>query len=294
MTTRQPTSAEIRQLLRVAGINPKQSLSQNFLVDTSHLTHILKAADLVPDDVVLEIGPGLGILTQQLAQRVDETGHLFAVELDDRLIPILRGQFAISEHVTIIHEDILSLHFGQLVLPNNLPITSYKVVANLPYNITNGVLRYFLESSHPPDLSVIMVQKEVAERICEEPGALSILAVSVQFFTKPELVHYVPASAFYPQPKVDSAILRLERLPEPAVPDADPKLFFRMVRAGFSQKRKQLLNSLSGGLQLPKPIIGAVMEEAGIDPKRRAQTLSLGEWGQLYHVLFAPDEEDDE
>jgi len=216
---------------------PKRSLSQNFLADETHLAPILKAARLQPTDVVLEIGPGLGILTEKLAQNVQ---NVTAVELDRRLIENLQERF--QNH---------------------------------------------LESPHPPDLSVLMVQQEVAERICAKPGDLSILAISVQFYTQPQIIHYVPASAFRPQPKVNSAIITLERFPQPILPNVDTKIFFRIVRAGFSQKRKQLLNSLSGGLHLSKPIIRTTLMSLDIDPKRRAQSLSLDEWGKLSLELMS-------
>jgi 16S rRNA (adenine1518-N6/adenine1519-N6)-dimethyltransferase len=157
----------------------------------------------------------------------------------------------------------------------------YKVVANLPYYITSAALRHVLEARQRPTLAVVMVQKEVAERICAEPGEMSLLAVSVQFYAHPRLVHRVPAGAFFPPPKVDSAVLRLEVYPEPAAPNVPPKRFFQVARAGFGQKRKQLGNSLSAGLALPKAQVQAALQAAGIDPARRAETLSLEEWGRL-------------
>jgi 16S rRNA (adenine1518-N6/adenine1519-N6)-dimethyltransferase len=165
-------------------------------------------------------------------------------------------------------------------------------VANLPYYITNVVVRHLLEASPPPALTVVMVQEEVAERICAEPGDMSILSVSVQFYAEPSIAFRVPADAFYPRPNVDSAVLRLESRLHPAVasadgitPAVDVKRFFAMVRAGFSQKRKQLRNSLSGGLHLPKKTVDAALRAADIDPSRRAQTLSLFEWARLYQTL---------
>ena len=266
-------------LIHRYGLGPKRSLGQNFLVDDRYLTDVIQAADLQPDDTVLEIGPGLGVLTHQLAERVE---NVIAVELDDQLVAILGDQFAEQPKVKIVHGDILESDPAELT---KFTIHNYKVVANLPYYITSPVLRHLLEASQPPSLAVVMVQKEVAERICATPGQMSILAVSVQFYASPSLVCHVPADAFYPQPKVDSAVLRLDVLPEPAVPDVDPDRFFQIVRAGFGQKRKQLLNSLGAGLRLPKDQVSAACESAGIDPRRRAQTLSLDEWGRLYHAL---------
>ena len=273
-------------LIHRYGLGPKKSLGQNFLVDDRYLADVIQSADLQPDDTVLEIGPGLGVLTHQLAEHVE---RVVAVELDDQLVDILNDQFTEQPNVEIIHGDILEADPAELIkltIDNaQSSIVNYKVVANLPYYITSPVLRHLLEASHPPSLAVVMVQKEVAERICAQPGQMSILAVSVQFYASPSLVCHVPADAFYPQPKVDSAVLRLAVLPEPAVPDVDPARFFRIVRAGFGQKRKQLLNSLSAGLHAPKEQMSAACEAAGIDPRRRAQTLSMDEWGRLCNTL---------
>jgi 16S rRNA (adenine1518-N6/adenine1519-N6)-dimethyltransferase len=282
----------VMELVRRYQIDPKKSLGQNFLVDASHLDRIVAAADLQPTDVVLEIGPGLGTLTRRLAA---QAGHVVAVELDNRLIELLRGDFAAEPHVHIVHNDILevdppALLAQELALPpqdaggtgHNF---RYKVVANLPYYITSLALRHILEAAPPPTLAVVMVQKEVAERICAQPGDLSLLAVSVQFYATPRIVQRVPAGAFYPPPKVDSAVLRLDVRPEPAVTTVSPEVFFRVVRAGFGQKRKQLANSLSAGLELSKSTVQEALDAAGIDPRRRAETLTLDEWGMLCQAL---------
>lgn len=279
-----------RDFLRQYNLRPKQSLAQNFLVDETHLARIAEAASLEQSDVVLEIGPGPGSLTAYLAEAA---GQVIAVELDDRLIEPLEERFADQAHVTIVHSDILETMPGALVAQataahvvasqqnrSSDPIP-YKVVANLPYYITSAVLRHLLEAAQPPTMIVVLVQKEVAERICAEPGNLSLLAVSIQFYAQPTLVHHVPAGAFYPPPKVDSAVLRLDCYAEPVVPDVAPKDFFRVVRAGFSQKRKQLGNTISAGLHLPKAEAIALLNDANIDPKRRAETLTLQEWGTL-------------
>ncbi len=280
----------VMELVRRYQIDPKRSLGQNFLLDPSHLDRIVAAADLAPTDIVLEIGPGLGTLTARLAA---QAGHVVAVELDDRLIELLRADFADRPHVQIVHGDILELdppallaaHLPQGKMAAGYKAAGYKVVANLPYYITSAALRHLLEASVPPMLAVVMVQKEVAERICAAPGDLSLLAVSVQFYAVPRIVQRVPAGAFYPAPNVDSAVLRLDVRPQPAVPDVPPRDFFRVVRAGFGQKRKQLANSLSAGLSLPKSVIQDALSAAAIDPTRRAETLSLEEWGQLCRAL---------
>lgn len=280
---------ETRELIRRYGVAPKQSLAQNFLTDPMHLARIAAAATLVATDTVLEIGPGLGTLTQVLAA---QAGRVIAIELDDRLIDLLREQFAKLPQVQIVHGDILECAPGDLVQggtttnPDTYQPLLYKVVANLPYYITSAVLRHLLEATVPPTQIVVLVQKEVAERICAQPGDLSLLAVSIQYYAEPTLVHRVPASAFYPPPKVDSAVLHLAVRPEPAVADIPPKTFFRVVRAGFSQKRKQLANTLSASLHLAKADLIVLLEQIGIDPKRRAETLTLAEWGLLCRTLI--------
>lgn len=270
----------VQELIRRFQIDPKKSLGQNFLVDESYLAQIVAAANLAATDTVLEIGPGVGGLTRRLAEQVR---RVVAVELDRRLIEQLRSMFAGQPQVTIVHGDILELDPATTARDGSSDAapTPYKVVANLPYYITSHVLRHLLEASAPPTLAVLMVQKEVAERMCAAPGEMSLLAVSVQFYAQPQIVQIVPARAFYPRPKVDSAIVRLTLLPETVIPDADPPFFFSVVRAGFGQKRKQLLNSLSAGLQLPKTDVQTILAAAEIDPMRRAETLTLMEWGRL-------------
>ena len=315
-------------LIRQYDLDPKKSLGQNFLVDETHLARIAAAADLTPADTVLEIGPGLGVLTRHLAE---QAGHVVAVELDDRLIPILRERFADQPNIRFVHADILAVDVADLLrddegrstedeeaatspapetnetvnkvdttrnsqfatrptqspIPNHQsPIPNYKVVANLPYYITSAVLRHLLEAPQPPTLAVVMVQREVAQRIVAGPGDMSLLAIGVQFYAVPKIVQKVPAGAFHPRPKVDSAVLRLDVRPQPAVADVDPVRYFDVVRAGFGQKRKQLLNSLSSGLSTSKEQIRAALEAAGIDPQRRAETLSLVEWGALTRALY--------
>ena len=269
-------------------VKAKKSLGQNFLQDPTYLEKIVAAAELTPDDLVLEIGPGQGVLTRVLVARA---AGVVAVELDDRLITPLRAMFATQlDRVQIVHGDILEMDPVTLVdqlasqLNRGEGGSPYKVVANLPYYITSAALRQLLEARRPPVRAVLLVQLEVAQRICAEPGDMSLLAVSVQYYARPQLIARVPAGAFRPIPKVDSAILRLDVYPEPAVALA-PEPFFTLVRAGFGQKRKQLLNSLSAGLGRPKAEIVEVLACAGIDPMRRAETLALGEWESLCRCL---------
>jgi 16S rRNA (adenine1518-N6/adenine1519-N6)-dimethyltransferase len=276
-------TTSVMELVRRYQIDPKKSLGQNFLVDATHLERIVAAADLHPSDVVLEIGPGLGTLTRRIAA---QAGHVVAVELDDRLIELLRADFAGQPHVEIVHSDILEIDPPALLAASrNAAVFEYKVIANLPYYITSAALRHVLEASPPPTLAVVMVQKEVAERICAKPGDLSLLAVSVQFYAIPQIAQRVPAGAFYPAPKVDSAVLRLDVRRQPAVTVVSPHRFFQVARAGFGQKRKQLANSLSAGLKLPKAAVQSALEGAAIDPRRRAETLTLDEWGRLCQSL---------
>lgn len=281
------------ELVRRYDLNLKKSLGQNLLIDGSHLARIADAANLDPSDTVLEIGPGLGALTHHLAQRA---GRVIAVELDQRFIPILREQFAGQPRVSFVHGDILALNPADLVRANaprnagsDPDAQPYKVVANLPYYITSAVIRRLLETGRPPAMAVLLVQREVAQRIAAQPGGMSLLAVSVQFYARPQVLHTVPAGAFLPRPKVDSALLRLDLRPQPAVPDVDPAHFFRLARAGFGQRRKQLRNSLSAGLSSPKEDANRWLRAASIDPSRRAETLSLQEWGNLARTVPGPE-----
>lgn len=269
-------------------VQAKKSLGQNFLQDPTYLEQIVAAAELTPNDLVLEVGPGQGVLTRELAARA---AGVVAVELDDRLITPLRAMFATQlDRVEIVHGDILEMDPVTLVdrlagrLPGHAAGSPYKVAANLPYYITSAAIRQLLEARRPPSRAVLLVQLEVAQRICAEPGDMSLLAISVQYYARPQFVQRVPAGAFRPVPKVDSAILRLDVYPQPAVALA-PEPFFAVVRAGFGQKRKQLLNSLSAGLGRPKTEIAAALACAGVDPMRRAETLSLGEWEILCGCL---------
>ena len=274
--------------LKELNIRPRKGLGQNFLVSPGVLDHILNAAEIKAEDLVLEIGPGLGVLTRALASRA---GRVVAVEVDPVLVASLREQLHEYTNTEIVAGDILSLDVAGLLTGDtgiaSAPAGAYKVVANIPYNITSAVIRHLLEARTRPALIILMVQKEVAQRITAAPGEMSLLSVSVQFYGTPQLVRHVPAGAFYPVPKVDSAILRIAPLADPRMDDRQVEGFFRVVRAGFGQKRKQLRNSLAQGLHLPTPTIDRAMNEAGIDPERRAQTLSVEQWMTLYRALNA-------
>ncbi len=272
-------SPSVAAVLRAHGFQPRKRLGQNFLTDPVALERIVSAADLSPEDVVVEVGAGVGTLTRALAKQAE---RVLALELDDCLVEILREQLADLPTVDILHGDVLQFSgYGLVHL-------GYKVVANLPYYITSAVLRHFLERVPRPELMVVTVQREVAERIVARPGGMSLLAISVQYYGQPRIVARIPAGAFYPPPKVDSAVVRIDLDEEPAVTLAEgtgEAAFFRVVRAGFSQKRKTLRNSLSAGLGLSPAEVEAALAQAGIDPRRRAQTLSLPEWARVAALL---------
>ena len=280
-----PLLAQTRQSLREFGLRARKGLGQHYLIDGGVLKLILSAAELAPDDIVIEVGPGLGVLTRELVRRA---GWVVAIELDDKLAVLLKEMLADFNNFTIINEDVLKVDPATLLeeLNEKLPSSitnplSYKVVANLPYYITSPVLRHFLEARIKPKIIVIMVQKEVAKAIVAEPGDMSILSVSVQLYGKPKIMGYVPARSFYPAPKVDSVILRIDLYPRPAV-DVETESFFKLVRAGFTAARKQIANSLAQGLGLPKADVLSMLVKAGIDSRRRSETLTIEEWGKLW------------
>jgi len=276
-----------RQLLRQFGFKPKKRLGQHFLIDEAVLERILSAAELGPGDIVVEIGSGLGVLTEGLARR---GARVIAVELDSKLVALLKRRLAAFPDVKIIHADILKVAPRQLLqnnLPASEPVRSYKVIANLPYYITSPVLRHFLEAQPRPSEMVVMVQKEVGEAIAAAPGKMSLLSVKTQFYGKPAIISYVPAASFYPPPKVDSVILRLDVYSRPPIEVSDVAGFFDIVTHGFSSPRKQIRNSLAHSLEMPPSQVALLLEKAGIESKRRAETLSLKEWRELWKI-FAP------
>lgn len=275
--------------MREFDIQPRKSLGQNFLTDQRALQRIIDAAELKPEDIVLEIGPGLGTLTRLLAA---EAGRVVAVELDQRLVEVLKQTLTNLPNVQIIHGDILELNPADL-LEQQGDGSRYKVVANLPYYITSAVLRHLLTAEVRPRLMVVTVQLEVARRIVAQPGDMSLLAVSVQFYGRPRIVARIKAGAFYPSPQVDSAVVRidLDGYPVVEVDDADSPStgsghgFFEVVRAGFAQKRKQLRNALAAELDLPASEVAQALSQAGVNPRRRAQTLSIEEWARVWREL---------
>jgi len=271
-----PLLAETRRLLRQSDLRARKGLGQHFLIDGGVLETVIAAAELDSDDLVVEVGPGLGILTRELAQRA---GGVVAIELDDKLAALLEKTLASFNNVTIVNGDVLKIEPKGLVKGRN-----YKVVANLPYYITSPALRHFLEAEAKPQTMVVMVQKEVAEAIAAKPGDMSLLSVGIQFYGEPKIITSVPAESFYPAPEVSSAILKINVYPKPVV-DVDEKGFFDTVRAGFAAPRKQLANSLAKGLGWEKSAVLPFLQKARVYPQRRAETLSIAEWAELWRVL---------
>ena len=260
-------------VLKRYGLRPDKKLGQNFLQDSSALEKIAQSAEIQADDCVLEIGPGLGSLTRFLAVSARSVA---AVELDPDLIPPLKAVLTPHSNVRIVHGDILDLSISDLV---DQP--GYIAAANIPYNITSAIIRHLLESEPKPRRIVLTIQKEVAERICATPGDMSLLALSVQVYGSPRIVAKIPAGAFYPIPNVDSAILRVDIYNEPLIPREMLAHFFKLTKAGFGQKRKMLRNSLAAGLHIKPAEAETMLKQAEIDPMRRAETLSIDEWGRL-------------
>ena len=273
-----PTPGQLRRLLSAEGLRPRRSLSQNFLTDAAALDAIVAAAELEPGDRVVEIGPGLGVLTRRL---LAAGASVLAVELDPRLAEWLRAELGDVPGFQLIEGDALGLDPATMV-----PGLDFKLVANIPYHITSPLLHAFLEGDRPPTLAVVLVQAEVAERVAAPVGQMSYLSVFVQNVAEADVVARVPAAAFEPAPKVDSAVLRLRRRAEPAVPPgAHRQVFYRLVQAGFRQRRKQLHNALARELSVSREGLGRAFAACEIDPERRAQTLSVDEWRCLFAQL---------
>ena len=282
------------QLLRRHGLAPSRRRGQHFLVDSAVHNRILRAARLSGDDLVLEVGPGLGSMTRALARR---SRQVVAVELDAGLARVARERLADEPNVEIVEGDILATDVRALLAAHGLeqqedgPLFDYKVVANLPYAITSPVLRLFLAGDTRPQSLVVMVQAEVARRAVATPPAMSFLSALVQFYGVPRLVSVVPPAAFYPPPRVSSAILHIVVRAHPAVPVGDEGRFMDFVMAGFARPRKQLHNSLAEGLKAGAAEIASLLEAAEIAPTRRASTLGMDEWAALARAFLAPSVE---
>lgn len=303
-------------------LKPKKSLGQNFLRDKIVLDKIIQSAELSADDFVLEVGPGEGVLTERL---IKCTKKVVAIEIDSELEKKLQTKFKNVKNIEIINADILEINLPELIVETrhrlvleSKPIDDaisiktrqclvstddninypYKVIANIPYYITSPIIRLFLETKYPPTEMILMVQKEVAERICAKAGKLSILALSVQYYASAELLFTVPKTAFFPVPEVDSAVIKITRHEKPAYAEAsafieisadesagEAKKFFKLVKAGFSAKRKTLVNNLSTSLKLEKSIVEEKLKQIGISANQRAQELSLEDWKKLVESL---------
>jgi 16S rRNA (adenine1518-N6/adenine1519-N6)-dimethyltransferase len=261
---------DVRTALKLAGIRPNKDLGQHFLVDRDSLEAIIDAASPRSDDTVLEIGPGLGVMTRPLTRR---SGKVIAVETDAVLADLLKRDA--PDNLEVVEKDILK--FDTQALPSG-----YKVIANIPYYLTSKIFRLFIESSNPPSVMSVLIQKEVAERITAQPGKMSVLALSVQYYGRPEITKIVERHKFWPAPKVDSAVVRVE-ITGPAFP-SDPQRLFRLIKAGFGEKRKQLKNALAGGLNMSSELALTVIARAGLESTVRAQELSLNDWHRLYDI----------
>ena len=269
----QTTHQSISELLKSHNLRPDKSLGQNFLTDPNILAKIVQIGDISDNDTVLEIGAGLGHLTAFLAQ---SARAVTAVELDERFLPILSERLSSYPNISLVQDDILQLDTSSLMQDDG-----YLVVANIPYYITSRIIRKLLEAKHKPREIILTIQYEVAQRVCSSTGKLSLLAISVRMYGNPELELRIPAGAFYPPPKVDSAVIRIVLHPEPLLPETQRELFFTLVKAGFLHKRKTLRNSLSKGLGWSPDQAEELLTGGGIDPGRRAETLSIPEWIDL-------------
>jgi 16S rRNA (adenine1518-N6/adenine1519-N6)-dimethyltransferase len=269
----EPTLPPIGVLLKKYGLHPDKNLGQNFLTDPNILNKIITIAGITNQDAVLEIGAGLGHLTLQLAQHA---GSVTAVELDKRLIFPLQDILKDYPNTRIIQGDILQLDVKELI-----PTGKYQVVANIPYYITSQIIRTLLENRPKPQRIILTIQREVAERICASDGKLSVLALSVLIYGSPTIELTIPAGAFFPVPKVDSAVVLIKPYDDPLLPESHREIYFKLIKAGFKHKRKTIKNSFTNALEWPPDRIMDLLQEAGINPQRRAETLSLEEWLEL-------------
>ena len=275
------STPSLRERLRIHGITPCKSLGQNFLTDATLAQRIVTLSGVTSQEVAIEIGPGAGALTHYLARAAQ---HVIAIEIDRTLIPVLQQELAGDANVTLVQADALEVDFAALLREHlnddRLPV---QFVGNLPYYITSALVRKMLESGLNVHAITLTVQMEVAQRMIAQPGDMSMLAVSVQFYGKPELRMRLSPSAFYPQPEVDSAVIRIT--PHASPLEADATTLFTLARAGFGQRRKQLRNTLAAGLSWSKKEADQLLRAAEIDPTRRAETLSMAEWVRMSGIV---------
>ncbi|MED1786966.1 16S rRNA (adenine(1518)-N(6)/adenine(1519)-N(6))-dimethyltransferase RsmA [Brevibacillus laterosporus] len=280
------TPTRTREVIEKYGFSLKKSLGQNFLTDINILHNIIDAAELSKDKAAIEIGPGIGALTEQLCRAA---GKVMAIEIDQRLLPILEETLSPYDNITVVHGDVLKLDVAALIEEHLSGCTGVSVVANLPYYVTTPILMGLLESGIQLDHIVVMIQKEVAERIAAKPGTKDYgsLSVAAQFYAETNIEMIVPASVFIPRPNVDSAVIKLSIRKQPIVEVADEKLFFRIVKASFAQRRKTLLNNLVTNYfgKEKKELALQALEEANILPSRRGETLSIQEFATLANTI---------
>ena len=265
-----PEPLSIPSILKDYGLKPDKSLGQNFLVDPHYLSMVAETGELSGRDTVLEIGAGIGNLTRYLGCKA---GRVVAVEIDQHLLPVLVDLTKQYENIVIVQGNILDFVIEDLIGSQN-----FVVVANIPYYITSKIIRHLMMSSNKPSRVILTIQEEVAQRVCSTSGKNSLLSLRVQVFGRPVIVSRIPAGAFYPAPKVDSAIVKIDMLAEPMIPANNLEIFFSLARAGFGQKRKNLRNSLSASTGLDKKSSTDLLQSIGIDQNRRAESLSLQEW----------------
>ncbi|MDP2664218.1 MAG: 16S rRNA (adenine(1518)-N(6)/adenine(1519)-N(6))-dimethyltransferase RsmA [bacterium] len=261
-----------RNILKKAGFQPLKRFGQNFLIDKNTINKIIEAGKVSPEDIVLEIGPGTGVLTAELAKKAKK---IIAVEKDARMCEVLKKTLQHFDNIEVLNEDIRKMP--------EIRREEYKVIANLPFYLSALVIRKFLESKNQPKEMVLIIQKEVAQRIAAKAPDMNLLAASVQFYAKAEIISYISKKSFWPQPEVDAAIIKIT--PQKLSPDSDPDKFFLVVKAGFSQPRKQLINNLSKKLKIDKDEIEKLLLKNKISPTRRAETLTLEDWIKLAKKL---------
>jgi len=275
---------EIKNALREEDLKVLKSLGQNFLIDEKVLEEIVAAAELRSDETVIEVGPGMGVLTFALA---DKCKKVIAIEKDKKMSKYLRKEilqkYGEESNIEIVNSDILKTNLPKFLQARG--VTKYKLVANIPYYITSPIIKLFLETETPPEAMVMLVQKEVAERICAKKGDMSIIALSVLLYGEPKMTRKVGSAAFYPAPKVDSAILKIASIGK-KYPAEDYREIFRLIKMGFSSKRKKLVNNLSAGLKLPKEEAEKILVRCGIDKDTRAQDLEVADWVKMEEVVF--------
>jgi len=268
---------QLEKILKKYNLFAKKSLGQNFLIDDVALDYIIEAGDLNSDDHIVEVGPGTGFLTERLTEKVKK---VTAIELDKDMVHVLSDRFKGVDNLELINENALDFEVENAGLKNK----KYKVIANIPYYITSPLIKHFLRSNSKPSIMVILMQKEVAEKICGITGK-SLITIESQLFGKSEIIHKVPSSSFHPAPKVNSAVLKITVFDKPLVPKDELEDFLRIVKFGFSQKRKKLSNTLSAGLRMETPKVKELLKKVNIDPDLRAEHLEIEDWKRIVAIV---------